>query len=185
MFVTLTGNKGVINKEHLQSMKDGAILSNGGQFAIEIEIDELKKMSTAEEHVRDTMTKYTLSPAKCLFLLGQGSLVNLSCAEGHPSEVMSTSFLGQALGVEHLLNNKGKLPPGLHRLPDELDTKVGEREVCKITTDGRTATSTTKQTLFHLNSLGAASLQLQALNVKIDIMTEAQIAYSNSWAEGY
>jgi len=160
VFCTVTGNKSVITKDHILTMKNGAILSNAGQFQIEIEVEELKRMAKSEEQVRDTMVKYVIAgdpdkhgDNKHVFLLGDGSLVNLSCAEGHPSEVMSTSFLGQALAVEYLLQNKD-LGPGCHRLPDELDLKI-------------------------------AALQLGALNVEIDTLTKAQVDYSKSWAEGY
>ena len=155
--VTLTGNKHVVARDHMRAMKAGAVLCNGGQFVHEIDVDWLKATATASETVRPNMVRYSFpGGAKDLVLLGDGNLVNLSCAEGHPSEVMATSFLGQLLAVKHIVASakNAALKPGVHALPKALDQEI-------------------------------AALQLKALGVEMDAMTPEQVAYAAEWEEGY
>jgi adenosylhomocysteinase len=124
LFVTVTGNKAVIRTEHMKSMRNGAIMCNSGHFDIEIDKAGLEEMSKSSEEVRTSMMEYELDNGKRLYLLGEGRLVNLAAAEGHPSEVMSLSFCGQALACKYLVDNKGKLEPGVIELPEEIDDYI-------------------------------------------------------------
>ena len=123
IFVTLTGNTSVIRKEHMQKMKDGAIVANSGHFNVEIDIPELEKMSTSHRTLRPNLEEYTLTDSRKIHLLAEGRLVNLAAAEGHPSEVMDMSFANQALNAEYLVKNKG-LEKKVYRVPKEIDELV-------------------------------------------------------------
>lgn len=123
IFCTLTGNKHVIRVEHMKNMKNGAILANSGHFDIEIDVKGLKSMASSERRVRPFLDEYVVHGKK-IFVCGEGRLVNLAAAEGHPSEVMSTSFCGQALAVEYCVKNKGKLPVSVIQLPEEIDDGI-------------------------------------------------------------
>ncbi len=124
IFITATGNMKVIRREHMERMKDGAILANAGHFNVEIWIPDLEELAVSKREVRPGVTEYTLRNGRKLYLLGEGRLVNLVCAEGHPSEVMDMSFSNQALAVEYLVKNRGRLEKKVYKLPDELDTEV-------------------------------------------------------------
>ena len=124
IFITVTGDKNVIDAAHFRVMKDGAILANSGHFNAEINIPALKEMSTANRTVRDYVEEYTLKDGRCLYLLGEGRLINLAAAEGHPASVMDMSFANQALGAEYLVKNGGKLDIGVHPVPEEIDREV-------------------------------------------------------------
>ncbi len=128
IFVTVTGGKHAISREHFKLMKDGAILANSGHFDIEIDVAGLKKMAKKARPVRRGLDEFDLGKKK-LYLCGEGRLVNLACAEGHPSEVMSTSFCGQALSCEFLVKNKGKLNVAVHKLPPELDIEIAKLQL--------------------------------------------------------
>jgi len=123
VFVTLTGNKSVIRKEHMQKMKDGAIIANSGHFNVEINIPDLEKMSTSKRTLRPNLVEYALHDGRKLHLLAEGRLVNLAAAEGHPSEVMDMSFANQALSSEYLVKNRG-LETRVYRVPKEIDELV-------------------------------------------------------------
>ena len=123
VFVTLTGNKSVIRKEHMQKMKDGVIIANSGHFNVEINIPDLEKMSKAKRTLRPNLVEYTLQDRRKLHLLAEGRLVNLAAAEGHPSEVMDMSFANQALSTEYLVKNSG-LETRVYRVPKEIDELV-------------------------------------------------------------
>ena len=123
VFVTLTGNKSVIRKEHMQKMKDGVIIANSGHFNVEINIPDLEKMSKSIRTLRPNLVEYTLHDGRKLHLLAEGRLVNLAAAEGHPSEVMDMSFANQALSTEYLVNSKG-LETRVYRVPKEIDELV-------------------------------------------------------------
>lgn len=174
IFITVTGNKNVIRPEHMKQMKDGAIMANSGHFDNEIDMKSLEKIATGKRRVRHYFDEYILSgvshsriglsdgagsaslpcaDGKVLYVAGEGRLVNLAAAEGHPSEVMSLSFCGQALACEFLVKNKGKLDVRVHQLPKEVDDFI-------------------------------ARLQLDAMGVEIDELTEEQIKYLASWQEG-
>ncbi len=128
IFVTVTGNSKVIAKEHIKDMKDGAILANSGHFDNEIDVEGLKDMATNVKEVRPLFEEYSVD-GKSVYLCGEGRLVNLSCAEGHPSAVMALSFCDQALGIEYGVENKGKLEPKVYRLPDEIDDQVARLQL--------------------------------------------------------
>jgi adenosylhomocysteinase len=158
IFITVTGNKHVIRVEHMRKMKNGAIMANSGHFDIEIDAAGLEKVAKQKKRVRPFMDRYTLSNNKSVYLLAEGRLVNLSAAEGHPSEVMSMSFCGQALACEYLVKeNSGRnadaLKPRVYLLPEKLDQKI-------------------------------AALQLKVNNIKIDKLTSEQFEYLKSWKEG-
>jgi adenosylhomocysteinase len=127
IFLTVTGNKHVISVEHMKKMKNGAILANTGHFDNEINIEHLNKEGK-KRRIRPFMDEYAIF-GKRLYVLAEGRLVNLGAAEGHPSEVMSTSFCGQALACEYLVKNRGKLKPEVIKLPDELDNKIAELQL--------------------------------------------------------
>jgi adenosylhomocysteinase len=124
VFITVTGCKDTITKEHFNMMKSGAILSNAGHFDVEIDVKALRKMAKSIKIIRDNVEEITLASGKKLYLLGEGRLVNLACAEGHPSEVMDLSFSLQALSVEYVLKNKGKLKPIVYNVPKQVDDNV-------------------------------------------------------------
>lgn len=153
VFVTLTGDMHVLRREHFLEMKDGAILCNSGHFNVEIDLDALEKLSADKRKVRQYVDEYTLKDGKKLYLLGEGRLINLASAEGHPAAVMDMSFANQALSVEYLVNTKGKLERKVYNVPREIDESV-------------------------------ARLKLNALNLRIDQLTEEQKNYLASWNEG-
>ena len=105
-------------------MKDGAIISNTGHFNVEIDIGSLKAMSKAHRTIRDFVEEYTMKNGKRIYLLGEGRLINLAAAEGHPASVMDMSFANQALSLEYLVKNKGKLKANVYPVPDEIDKQV-------------------------------------------------------------
>jgi adenosylhomocysteinase len=125
IFVTATGDINVIRKEHMQKMKDGAIMANSGHFNVEINIKDLESMSTAKRTMRPNLEEYTLKDGRKLYLLAEGRLVNLAAAEGHPSEVMDMSFANQALCAEYIAKT-AKLTPNVFTVPKEIDEKVAE-----------------------------------------------------------
>ncbi|MDJ0688412.1 MAG: adenosylhomocysteinase [Xenococcaceae cyanobacterium MO_188.B32] len=124
LFVTVTGNKHVIRPEHFAAMKDGAMVCNSGHFDIEIDLKSLGAKATEVKEVRNFTQEYKLPDGKSIVVLGEGRLVNLAAAEGHPSAVMDMSFANQALACEYLVKNKGKLEPGLHSIPQEVDREI-------------------------------------------------------------
>ncbi len=152
LFITVTGNKNVIDLSHMRVMKDGAILANSGHFDAEINVAALKRAAKSRT-MRPYLDEYTFN-GKRLYLAGEGRLVNLAAAEGHPSEVMSTSFCGQALAVEYLVKNRTTLKGGVVvQLPAEIDDAI-------------------------------ARLQLEAMGLEKDELTAEQKAYLRSWEEG-
>jgi adenosylhomocysteinase len=124
IFITVTGNKHVIRTEHFDAMKDGAIVCNSGHFDIEIDLKSLGAKSGEVNTVRPFTEEYHLKNGKSIIVLGEGRLINLAAAEGHPSAVMDMSFANQALACEHLVTNKGKLEPGIHSIPVEVDKEI-------------------------------------------------------------
>lgn len=152
IFVTVTGNKNVIRLEHMKRMPEGAVMANSGHFDNEIDVSGLRETAGEPTSIRPYFDEYIVD-GKRIFLCGEGRLVNLACAEGHPSEVMATSFCGQALACQYAVENRGKLANEVIVLPEEIDDRI-------------------------------AALQLQAMGVAIDTLTEEQIKYLNSWQEG-
>ncbi|GAC1504065.1 MAG: adenosylhomocysteinase [Chamaesiphon sp.] len=124
LFITVTGNKHVICPEHFDVMKDGAMVCNSGHFDIEIDLKSLADKATEVRQVRNFAQEYRLKNGKSVVVLGEGRLINLAAAEGHPSAVMDMSFANQALACEYLVKNKGKLEPGLHSVPVEVDKEI-------------------------------------------------------------
>ena len=124
IFITTTGDKNVINKAHLQVMKDGAILANSGHFNVEINIPALESLARSKQRIRPFVDEYTLKDGRRLYLLGEGRLINLAAAEGHPASVMDMSFANQALCLEYIVENKNKLKPKVYPVPEEIDKQV-------------------------------------------------------------
>jgi adenosylhomocysteinase len=124
IFVTATGDINVISKECFPVMKDGAILSNSGHFNVEIEIAELKKMSKGRRMIRDFVEEFTLKNNRRIYLLGEGRLINLAAAEGHPSAVMDMSFANQALCAEYIAKNYRKLQKKVYSVPEQIDKDI-------------------------------------------------------------
>ena len=129
IFITVTGDKHVIKTEHIKLMKDKAIVANSGHFDAEIDYAGLKKMSKKTREIRPLVEEFTLENGNRIIALANCRLVNLSLAEGHPSEVMSTSFCGQALSCEYLAKNKGRLPVKVITLPEELDDEIAKLQL--------------------------------------------------------
>jgi adenosylhomocysteinase len=123
-FCTVTGDRSVIREEHFELMKDGAIVCNSGHFNVEIDIDSLEKMAVSRRVIRDFVEEFTMSDGRRITLLGEGRLINLAAAEGHPSSVMDMSFANQALASEFLVNNASKLSKKVHKLPDDVDNEI-------------------------------------------------------------
>jgi adenosylhomocysteinase len=154
VFVTVTGDKGVIRGEHMERMKDGAILANSGHFDVEIDKHALATLSEGRvRRIREFVDEHTLADGRKLNLLGEGRLVNLAAAEGHPAAVMDMSFANQALCVEWLVKNHGDLEAKVYPVPTEIDEEV-------------------------------ARLKLRGMGVEIDTLTPEQDAYLRSWQEG-
>jgi len=124
IFVTVTGNRHVIDGQHFSQMKDGAIVCNSGHFDLELNLVALREMSGPVEKLRPFVEEYKISNGNRIIVLGEGRLINLAAAEGHPASVMDMSFANQALSAEYLVKNKGKLEPGVHLLPKEVDQEI-------------------------------------------------------------
>ncbi len=124
IFVTVTGDINVIDREHLERMKDGALVANSGHFNDEINIPALEQLSVSKRRVRDFVDEYTYADGRHIHLLAEGRLVNLSAAEGHPASVMDMSFANQALGSEYMLAHAKELQPRVYTLPAELDREI-------------------------------------------------------------
>src|SRR5580765_2285358 len=154
IFVTVTGNRHVIDGEHFSRMKDGAIVCNSGHFDLELNLVALRELAGEPTTVRPFAEEYKIqSSGRRIVVLGEGRLINLAAAEGHPASVMDMSFANQALSVEYLVKHKGELTPGVHLLPKEVDTEI-------------------------------ASLKLRALGISIDTLTAEQLEYISSWETG-
>jgi adenosylhomocysteinase len=154
IFITVTGNRHVIDGEHFARMKDGALVCNSGHFDLELNLVALREMSAEVVPVRPFVEEYKIKASgHRVMVLGEGRLINLAAAEGHPASVMDMSFANQALSVEYLVKKKGELDPGVHLLPKEVDTEI-------------------------------ASLKLRALGLAIDTLTAEQLEYIGSWETG-
>lgn len=156
IFITVTGNHGIIRKEHFLKMKDGAIVCNSGHFDVELDLVALKGETAANGYtanVRSNVDEYKLKNGRRIYVLGQGRLVNLAAAEGHPPSVMDMSFATQALATEWCVQNKGKLAHKVHTLPVEIEQFV-------------------------------ASHKLSSMGITIDQLTEKQKKYMSGWEEG-
>jgi adenosylhomocysteinase len=134
-------------------MPDGAILANSGHFNVEVNIPALEAMAVEKRRVRDFVDQYTLADGRKISLLGEGRLVNLAAAEGHPASVMDMSFANQALSVEYITQNSAKLQTQVYSVPEDIDKEI-------------------------------AQLKLEAMGIKIDILTPEQREYLESWEAG-
>ncbi len=154
VFITVTGDKDVIRREHFEVIKDGAIVANTGHFDVEINKGDLRALTTETREVRDHVVEHTLEDGRKVYLLADGRLVNLAAAEGHPAAVMDMSFADQALTVEWLWKQvRGQLKPGVYDVPEDIDREV-------------------------------ARLKLQMMGMSIDELTPEQAKYLSSWEEG-
>ena len=131
-FCTVTGDKDVIRAEHFAAMKDGAIVSNSGHFNVEIDIPSLEKMSTSKQTVRDFVEEYVLEDGRKVFILGEGRLINLSSAEGHPASVMDMSFANQALSAEYMNQNAKTLEKSVYGVPEEIDNEIARLKLLSL-----------------------------------------------------
>jgi adenosylhomocysteinase len=125
IFVTATGDINVISETAFANLKDGAIMANSGHFNVEINVTALERLAKSKRRVRPYIDEYTMEDGRCLFLLGEGRLINLAAAEGHPASVMDMSFANQALSLEYLVKNKGKLQPKVYPVPEDIDKEIG------------------------------------------------------------
>jgi adenosylhomocysteinase len=132
IFVTVTGNTGVIRKEHLVRMKDGAVLANSGHFNVEIDLPALAALSQSRRTIRPFVEEYTLPGGRRLYVLGEGRLINLAAAEGHPAAVMDMSFANQALSVEHLVKHGGSLEKRVYGVPREIDREIARLKLASM-----------------------------------------------------
>jgi len=132
VFITATGDASVIDKAHFMQMKDGAIVANSGHFNVEINIPALESLAKSKRRVRSFVDEYTLSDGRHIYLLGEGRLINLAAAEGHPASVMDMSFANQALCVEYLTKMKGQLKPDVYPVPEEIDQEVGKLKLASM-----------------------------------------------------
>jgi adenosylhomocysteinase len=149
LFITVTGNRHVIDEAHFAIMKEGAIVCNSGHFDLELNLDALRKMAKSRREVRPLMEEFVLSSGNKVYVLAEGRLVNLSCAEGHPASVMDMSFANQALALEYLAKNKGKLSAGVHTLPLEIDQEIAS---LKLKSLGMTIDKLTPEMTEYMNS---------------------------------
>jgi len=124
IFLTVTGDKHVVDIKHLLSMKDGAMVANAGHFDWEVNVNGLKEYTTEIKRIRPYLDEYKLNNGKSVYVLAEGRLVNLGAAEGHPASVMDMSFANQALGMEYIVKNRGKLEHKLHTLPESVDYEI-------------------------------------------------------------
>jgi len=154
IFITVTGNKHVIRSEHFEVMKDGAIVANSGHFDIEIDLKALADQASEVRTVRNFTQEYRLQSGKSVIVLGEGRLINLAAAEGHPSAVMDMSFANQALACEYLVKNKGQLEPGLHSVPTEVDQEIAR---LKLQAMGIQIDTLTDEQIEYMNSWTAGT----------------------------
>jgi adenosylhomocysteinase len=126
VFITVTGNKSVVAKQHFPLMKDGAVVANSGHFNVEIDIPALEKLSKSKRQTREFVDEYTLRGGKKIYLLGEGRLINLAAAEGHPAVVMDMSFADQSLSVEYVVKNAGNLEAKVYPVPADIDQNVAK-----------------------------------------------------------
>jgi len=147
IFITVSGDKNVVDKGHLQQMKDGAILANSGHFNVEINIPALEEMAKGKRRIRPFIDEYVMGDGRRLYLLGEGRLINLAAAEGHPASVMDMSFANQALSLEYIVKSHGQLQPTVYPVPEETDKQVARLKLQSMGIDIDTLTQEQKQYL--------------------------------------
>jgi len=126
ILVTVTGNKGVLNADDFQLLKDGAVLANAGHFNVEIDLPALEKLATAKREARPLVDEYQMKDGRKIFVLGEGRLVNLATAEGHPASVMDMSFANQALSAEYMAQHSKELKAQVYSVPEHLDKQIAK-----------------------------------------------------------
>ena len=124
IFVTVTGNKDIVRKEHFLAMADGAVVCNSGHFNVELDIEALEAISKSKRAAKPFVDEYVLKGGRRIYLLGEGRLINLASAEGHPASVMDMSFANQALSVEYLVKSNRRLEKKVYRVPEEIDAEI-------------------------------------------------------------
>ncbi len=149
VFVTLTGNVSVLRLEHFELMKDGAIVANSGHFNVELDLEALEKAASKKKRIREYVDQYTLPNGKRINVLGEGRLINLAAAEGHPASVMDMSFANQALACEYLVQHHGSLKNEVVRMPERIDREIA---TLKLATMGYRIDSLTDQQKRYLSS---------------------------------
>jgi adenosylhomocysteinase len=156
IFITVTGNSGIIRREHFLKMKDGAMVCNSGHFDVELDLPALEaecKPSDITKDVRSNVDEYKMKNGRRIYLIGQGRLVNLAAAEGHPPSVMDMSFATQAMATEFCVKNKGKLSAAVHNVPEEVEQYVAQQK-------------------------------LDSMGIRIDELTQSQKKYMTGWEQG-
>ena len=146
-FCTLTGNISVIRKEHFQLMKDGAIVSNSGHFNVELDLDGLQTITKTRRAIRPFVEEYVLKNGRRINVLGEGRLINLAAAEGHPSSVMDMSFANQALSIEYMVQNNSRLSKNVHPVPEKIDRQIAKEKLAAMGTKIDTLTAQQKKYL--------------------------------------
>jgi adenosylhomocysteinase len=149
IFITVTGDKDILRREHFDVIKDGAIMANTGHFDVEINKGDLLSLTESTREVREHVVEHTLNDGRKVYLLADGRLVNLAAAEGHPASVMDMSFADQALTAEWLVQNLGTLKPAVYDVPDEIDREVAR---LKLATMGITIDELTPEQVAYLGS---------------------------------
>ena len=149
VFVTATGDKHVIAREHIDRLKDGAILANTGHFNVEIDIPGLRALSTGTRALRHFVDEFTLEDGRRIYLIADGRLVNLAAAEGHPAQVMDMSFANQALSAEYMVANAASLEKKVYPVPEEIDREIAR---LKLETMGVTIDRLTEEQAKYLAS---------------------------------
>jgi len=154
IFITATGDMNVIDKAHFLQMKDGAIMANSGHFNVEINIPTLESLAKSKRRIRPYVDEYSLADGRRIYLLGEGRLINLAAAEGHPASVMDMSFANQALCLKYLAKMRGKLKPDVYSVPEEIDKEIGR---LKLASMNITIDSLTKEQQKYLQSWEAGT----------------------------
>lgn len=149
VFVTVTGNRHVVDTHHFGKMKDGAMVCNSGHFDLELNLESLAAMAVERQEIRSFTEQFTMRDGRRIFVLGEGRLINLAAAEGHPASVMDMSFANQALAVEYLVKNKGTLSNAVHLLPAELDREIAR---LKLQSMGVSIDTLTPEMEMYMNS---------------------------------
>src|SRR5262249_18435803 len=144
-----TGNKSVIRKEHFEKMRDGAVVCNSGHFNVEIDLPGLESLSTSKREAREFVDEYSLRDGRKIYILGEGRLINLASAEGHPASVMDMSFANQALGAEYLYKNRSKLENKVYAVPEEIDKEIAR---LKLKATGVSIDTLTDEQVTYLDS---------------------------------
>lgn len=126
VFITVTGNKSILSHEHFEKMKDGAVICNSGHFNVEIDIPALEKLSSGKKSVRPFVDEYAMKDGRRIYLLGEGRLINLAAAEGHPASVMDMSFANQSLACEYLVKNARELQKQVYPVPEAMDRQIAK-----------------------------------------------------------